>query len=98
MDQARLAEHLPKLLFNEMQQGTEAFRNGALGVLGARNAQDVKCAVREILIRHEREKVESVEAKKEVQQKQSKERRSSLRKQRESVKYRESIAALLSDD
>ena len=98
MDRARLAEHLPNLMFNEMQQGTDAFRNGALGVLGARNAQDVKCAVREILICHEREKVEFVEAKKEVQQKKCEERRSSLRKKPASSKYRESIAALLSDD
>ena len=65
-----------------MQQGTEAFRSGALDVLSARNSQEIKCTVREILTQHEREEVESVEAKKEVQQKKCEERRSRLRKQR----------------
>lgn len=98
MDNTRFIEHLPKLVFNEMQQGTDAFRAGALDVLDARNAQEVKCAVREIMVRHERDKMATVECKEENERKQSEERRSTLRNLPESDKYRESITALLNNE
>ena len=45
MDRTRFNAILPKLIFSELQCGTEQFREGAKSVFGVDTAQEAKCAV-----------------------------------------------------
>lgn len=65
MDRTRFNAILPKLIFSELQCGTEQFREGAKSVLNVETAQEAKCAVH-ALTGHEAPKKRGRPAKRKV--------------------------------
>ena len=53
MDKNKFSEFFPNLLFNELQSGSNNFRQNTFQVLSASSTQEAKCKARDLIVNKE---------------------------------------------